>query len=149
MANEYWLYSEAEVTREQVLALLADLFDAEYTDFGLGRGESLAVTAWPVDSEERIEVAQDAGVAEPKVGALFRLRSVDTIETADRETREILDAVLALIRAYSADAVLQFDIETVLRHTEGQVVLNSDWPGWTEIPALAAIVAGHPARPLD
>jgi len=149
VANEYWLYSEAEVTREQVLAQLADLFDAEHTDFGLGRGESLAVTAWPVDSAERIEVARDAGVAEPKVGALFRLRSVDTIETADRETREILDAVLALFRAYPADAVLQLDTETVLRRADGQVVLNSDWPGWAEIPTLAAIVAGHPARPLD
>ncbi|WP_326550179.1 SitI3 family protein [Micromonospora sp. NBC_01813] len=149
MANEYWLYSGADVTREQVLALLATAFDAEHTDFGLGRGESLAVTAWPVDSEERIEVAQDTSVAEPKIGALFRLRSVDTIETADRETREILDAVLALIRAHPAEAVLQFDTDTVLRHTNWQVVLNSDWPGWEEIPALAAIVAGHPARSMD
>ena len=149
MANEYWLYSEAEVTREQVLAQLADLLHAEHTDFGLGRGESLAVTAWSVDSAQRIEAARDAGVADPKVGALFRLRSVDTVETADRETREILEAVLALLRAYPADAVLQLDTESVLRRADGQVVLNSEWPGWAEIPALAAIVAGHPARPLD
>ncbi|MFY1633640.1 SitI3 family protein [Solwaraspora sp. WMMB335] len=149
MANEYWLYSGADVTREQVIALLAAEFDAEHTDFGLGRGESLAVTAWPVDSEERIELAHDAGIAEPKIGALFRLRSVDTIETADQETREILDTVLALLRAHPAEAVLQFDTDTVLRHTDGQVVLNSDWPGWEEIPTLAAIVAGYPARSMD
>lgn len=149
MADEYWLYSAAEVTREQVLALLASAFDAEHTDFGLGRGESLAVTAWIVDDPEEVESGQDAGIAEPKVGALLRLRSVDTVETADRETREIIDAVLALLRAFPADAVLQLDTDTVLRHTDGQIVLNSDWPGWAQIPALAAIVADHPVRPLD
>lgn|GEM_PF-2637508 len=33
------------------------------------------MTVWPVDSEERIEVTQDATVAEPKIGALIRRRS--------------------------------------------------------------------------
>lgn len=149
LADEYWLYSAANVTREQTLALLSAAFDAEHNDFGLGRGESLAVTAWVVDDPEEVESGQDAGVAEPRIGVLFRLRSVDTVETADRETREILDAVLALLREYPAEAVLQFDTETVLRHTAGQIELNSDWAGWAEVPALAAIVENHPARSMS
>ncbi|MDG4764052.1 SitI3 family protein [Solwaraspora sp. WMMD406] len=149
MADDYWLHSAADVTPEQALSLLAHLLGADRTRFGLARGDTLTATAWQADDPEDIESGQHAGVDQPRLGVLFQVRAIDDPPGhADREAYEVVDAALALLRAYPAEAVVLLDTETMLRHTGGEIVLDSGWSGWSEIPTLAPVTDAYPMRAL-
>lgn len=150
MADEYWYHSAGNATPDDTLDLLATAIGASRTETGLRRGTSLTAAAWLItdDSDEAL-VAQRSGVTGPRLTVRFGVRAAGSSPgAADSDLRAVIAGTVALLADQPADAVLISESDVVLRRLHGEIVLNSAWPGWHEIPALAAFPRSCPAHPI-
>lgn len=146
MAEEYFLYSSVEASPEEAIDFLVTALDAQRTEIGLLRGETLTMSVLAADSDD-VERGLGLGITGTRLSGLIRIRSLDLAQ-ADDDLHAAIRAVLGLLDHYPGDAVLTFDSWIVLRRVGTSLQLNSDWPGWEEVPALQPIVEAYEMRAL-
>lgn len=158
MALEIEFESAQELTKAELLEFFARQCDAELIDLDprdpFLRSQAMDIMphrVTPVDKEQEEDVQWHAGKIgfRPKISVTFRFRGTASLEAQDTAWEVMLNAVIAFVRQYPAEAVLLFNGEKILMRCHNGEIIFDTTEYFQEIPNLVAIVSRHRQETLD
>jgi hypothetical protein len=158
VALEIRLESAQELTKAELLEFFARQCDAELIDLDprdpFLRTQAMDVMphrVTPVDKEQEEDEQWHAAKIgfRPKISATFRFRGTASVEAQDAAWEVMLNAVIAFVHRYPAEAVLLFNGEEILMRCRNGEIIFDTTEYFQEIPNLAAIVSRHRQETLD
>lgn len=158
MALEIRLESAQDVSEQDLFAFFGRQCDAQLVDLdprdSFLRTPAMDITPYPVTPvDEEQEEVEERFVSKigfrRRISVTFRFRGTASIEERDIAWALLLNAVIAFVRQYPAEAVLLFNGEEVLmRCHHGEIIFDTS-EYFEEVPGLAQIVSRHRQETLD
>jgi hypothetical protein len=158
MAMEIRLESAQELAEQDLFAFFAQQCDAQLIDLDprdpFLRTPAMDIMPYPVTpvDEEQEEMEQrfvDKVGFRRRISVTFRFRGTASLEAQDAAWEVMLNAVIAFVRKYPAEAVLLFNGEEILMRCHNGEIIFDTTDYFQEIPNLAAIVSRHRQDTLD
>lgn len=148
MALTYSFEGALDLDPVAALQWLADTLPVDRIDQTQLRGPALQITA-VVLPDLRQSVIADAFGFRPMLGVGFRIDSNASDDDYLAGKHLLIQATVALLRAYAGAAVLLFNGELVLlQRLQTQITLNQDWREWTSYDLLRDVTLPYELRPL-
>src|SRR5262249_46458937 len=121
------------------LAFMADAISGVVTAYGFVQGDGLQVTAYRVDAGEEASAARLFGFVH-RVTATFRFANLGAEGRRELNEELMIASVVQFLETYPDSGVLLFNHEEViLQRLDAEIVLNSDWDGWADLPGLGRL----------
>jgi hypothetical protein len=140
MALEYVLYGAADLTTDELRAMLHSVVGGTIAADGTIEREDLSIAGWRETPDEEADTVQLFGFRN-RVTVFFRFDKRPALQ--EHATAVMIRAVLSLMERTGADSVLLFNGEdAVLRTVHGEAIFDADREEW-EYPEAAALHDGH------
>lgn len=138
MGLDYILDVQTKLEQPQALRLIADKIGVEPTDNTDVDTPILSIFVTKADENHREIIKNDFGFM-PTLTVDFRL-SPENDEDARNGRRDIIRAVMSILRNSDGDAVFQFNYDyPLLERSNGRLMLNSDWKEWISYSMLKEV----------
>ncbi|MEU4558698.1 SitI3 family protein [Actinoplanes sp. NPDC023936] len=148
MALEYDLSTDADLDDDELREFFAAAIEGEIGAGGTVFRDGMYATVYRVADGEEDETSRLFGFNE-RVSGTFRFQNLASERDREHNVALMISSALAFSARYASRGVLLHNGDVaILQWSPGEVVFHSGWHDWLDGVEVAALVAGHPVRPL-